>query len=304
VADPYRHVVFQGKKTTTPLGPLVGNRKRVPLTSRKLVPMHAVPPAEPELCVTESSFVKHVLRCGGFDPVHYRLGPLVRRVPACLRALRVPSIAAARHLLAEEPARIPVAVNSLFIGTTGFFRDSHVFDILREEIIPDLLRRPHFPKVWSAACSEGTELYSVAMLLAEHGPIPHGHLFGSDCRPEAIHASMRGWYPANFLENLPPEVFGGHLGLVNGRHLVSRELRDATRWEVADVFATDDHGTWDMILCRNLAIYLDATSIRALWEKLIHALAPDGILVVGKAEKISLPGLHRLAPCIYQKTTP
>lgn len=249
----------------------------------------------------ETSFVKHVLRGGGFDPNHYRLGPLVRRVPACLRALRVSSLPAARHLLAEEPALIPTAINALFIGTTGFFRDSQVFDVLREQIIPSLLLRPHFPKVWSAACSEGTELYSVAMMLAEHGPIPQGHLFGTDCRPAAIQASMRGWYPPNFLENLPPEVFGGHLGLVDGRHHISRELRDATRWEVSDVFSTEDSGVWDMILCRNLAIYLDAASIRALWEKLAHALAPDGILVVGKAEKISMPCLHRLAPCIYQK---
>jgi len=252
----------------------------------------------------ETSFVKHVLRKGGFDPAHYRLGPLVRRVPACLRALRAPSLPAARDLLAEEPARIPVAINALFIGTTGFFRDSHVFDILRERIIPDLLRRPHFPKVWSAACSEGTELYSVAMLLAEHGPIPHGHLYGTDCRPEAIQTSMRGWYPPNFLESLAPETFGGHLGLVSGRHLISRELREATRWEVADVFSTEDQSKWDMILCRNLAIYLDAASIRTLWEKLVRALAPEGILVVGKAEKITMPGLQRLAPCIYQKVTP
>ena len=200
--------------------------------------------------------------------------------------------------------RIPSAINSLFIGTTGFFRDSHVFDLLREQIIPDLLKRSHFPKVWSAACSEGTELYSVAMLLAEHGPIPRGHLYGTDCRPEAIQASMRGWYPPNFLENLSPDTFGGHLGLVNGRHMMSRELRDATRWGVADVFSTEDEAEWDMILCRNLAIYLDAASIRTLWEKLVRALASGGILVVGKAEKITMPGLHRIAPCIYQKVTP
>jgi chemotaxis methyl-accepting protein methylase len=73
------------------------------------------------------------------------------------------------------------------------------------------------------------------------------------------------------------------------------------RWRVQDALTISDYACWDLILCRNMAIYLDPEAIRDLWVRLSRALRPGGILVVGRAERPSGAHLRRLGPCIYAR---
>lgn len=237
----------------------------------------------------------------GLSAEAYRLPPLIRRVPACLRALRAASIAEAHVLLDRNPELMPRALDALFIGTTEFFRDRPVFDALQHSVIPGLLERKRHPRVWSAACSDGSELYSVAMTFALFGDLQEGQFLGTDCRQEAVDQARRGlfrWPGMRGLRDPQSSLF-----TLAGQDVsvISPEIRRATRWRTADVLADDPGGSWDMILCRNLAIYLDSAASSRLWEKLALALAPGGILVVGKAEKPLVPGLVKIHPSIYCK---
>jgi chemotaxis methyl-accepting protein methylase len=82
--------------------------------------------------------------------------------------------------------------------------------------------------------------------------------------------------------------------------IVDSSLSRAVHWQVADAFSFESRHPWDLILCRNLAIYLHAATAARLWNRLWNMLAPGGYLVVGKAEKPTV-GFIRVAPCVYRK---
>jgi chemotaxis methyl-accepting protein methylase len=250
----------------------------------------------------EASLLREILDLAGLDPLRYRLGPLLRRLPSCLRALRSGSVQDARQRLQSEPRAVPLALGALLIGTTSFFRDPAVFRDLEQTVIPALLERHPRPRVWSAACSDGGELHSVAMILASREALAPGHLLGTDFRASAIETATAGRYPAEAALAVPTDLAARFLVPDGHSVTVATVIRQALYWEQRDVFQEEGMpGSWDLILCRNLAIYLAPPAVEALWKRLSGALAPGGILVVGKAEKPRLPGFQPLAPCIFQK---
>jgi len=231
----------------------------------------------------------------------YRLPPMIRRIPACLRAIRAASIAEGHERLDKHPELMVRAVNALLIGTTDFFRDRPVFDALQHSVIPQMLEVKRHPRVWSAACSDGSELYSVAMTFALFGELQEGQFLGTDCRREVVDQARRGQFAKSRMCRLRQPQRS--LFTVNGQEFtgIAPEIRRATCWRTAEVLADNPGGPWDMILCRNLAIYLAPKALRGLWQMLADALAPGGVLVVGKAEKPVVPGLRKIHPSIYCK---
>jgi chemotaxis methyl-accepting protein methylase len=248
----------------------------------------------------EGTFLQWLFRRGGLDVRHYRTETLARRLPACLRKLRVANVGLARSALERNPQLIHDALGAMLIGVTGFFRDTTVFDELAGQVLPDLLRRKRLLRVWSVACSEGQELYSVAMLLAELGAGGGVELLGTDCRVEATRAAALGAYDLNAVRAVSAERLARHFDCLpasgatsddhrqrerTGLWRVKAPLRAMTRWRTADVLTTIEPGPWDLILCRNVAMYLRCNASAALWNQLAGAIARGGYMVLGKAER-------------------
>jgi chemotaxis protein methyltransferase CheR len=290
----FQHVHFRGASSA-------GRELKKPAVVVR--PVSLPPPARPQPAEDAATlFLRQILMQAGLNPLLYRTAPLIRRLPACLRALRVDTCSAAERLLATKPALVPKALESLLIGTTELFRDPAVFARLEQEVLPKLLLRLSRPRIWSAGCSEGAELYSVAMLMAKLGGLNGSLLLGSDCRQEAIERAKRGVYPLGE-RALPAHATKHCLQRPDGRIAISHELRQAVTWEQNDLLASRSLGTWDLILCRNLAIYLEPVAAEVLWMRLAEAIAPGGYLIVGKAEKPRVSSLRRVAPSIYCKCT-
>jgi chemotaxis methyl-accepting protein methylase len=233
----------------------------------------------------EEEVVRSILTKADLDAFAYRPDSLLRRLPACVRALEVKSPADCLSLLSDRPESLPAAIDSLLIGVTQFFRDAPVFDGLRTLVIPALRRSTSRPlRVWSIGCSNGAELYSVAVLLAEQGLLQGSVLLGTDCRPDAIEQANRSEYlrageiPPPFRRKYFEESPDGALKPI-------RMLRDRTEWRVADVLRDIECGPWDIVLCRNLAMYLNSPEAAKLWIRLAEVLRPGGFLVTGKAEQ-------------------
>lgn len=248
-------------------------------------------------------FVRWVLDYAGVDPDCYRSEPLARRLQACLRLLRARSIAEAWERLQQEPERMRLAVSTLLIGVTQFFREPAVFSYLDEVVFPKLSSRGAGLRVWSAGCADGAELYSVAMLLAERGLLEGSTLLGTDCRADAVRQAEWGWFEPARLESLDERLRHAYFVPHQRGWQVCHALREATRWRQQDAFAGAPAGEqpWDLILCRNLAIYLEPSAAARLWSVLAGSLRAGGILVVGKAERPEQPSLVRLAPCVLEK---
>jgi chemotaxis protein methyltransferase CheR len=189
--------------------------------------------------------------------------------------------------LHDDPAARARFRRSIAVSVSGLFRDPAQFDVLEHEVLPALMARGRAVTVWSAGCADGSELYSVAMLLERLGGLDRARLLGSDVLEENLALARRGRH---------------------GDVAIGGSLRARPRWERRDLTRDGPpHGRWRLVLCRNVAIYLAPAAREALHEMLAAALAPDGVLQIGRSERLSDPealGLRRIAPHTYRKASP
>lgn len=184
-----------------------------------------------------------------------------------------------RDASARERFRRSVAVSH-----SGFFRDPDQFELLEQRILPRLLEHVERLRVWSAGCANGLELWSLAIVLGRLGALESCHLLGTDLLEENLAVARAGVY--DVVEITPA-------------------LRGRTRWERHDL-ASDPPppGRWDVILCRNVAIYLAPAAKARVHRCLADALAPGGVLMLGRSERLGDPaalGLRRVERHVYER---
>lgn len=225
-----------------------------------------------------------------------------RRVPACLRQLRVTSAAAARKLLERQPELLPNVLNAMLVGVSEFFRDPPVFDHIADYVLPELLRTRPGLRVCSAGVSGGQEIYSIAILLAEAGALAQSTLLGVDCRTDAIRSAKRGLFNSSDMSGVNPGRRARFFRRSERNWEALPVIKNQIQWELQDLLALDAGGACDLILFRNVAIYFSETHCERAWVRLCDQLAPGGFLITGKAEKppASLP-LTRVVHSIYRK---
>lgn len=247
------------------------------------------------------AFYTWLFRQAGLGFERYRAKAMARRIGACLRAVGARDAQEAQKRIEAEPMLLRQAIDAILLGVTEFNRDPTVFETLAREILPRLRHRRRL-RIWSAACSDGHELYSVAMLLADAGLLHRSDLLGTDCRPDAIERARAGLFSPESLSKLHPTIRQRHF-VTTGPELAAAEpLRRAIRWKTADLFAGVQPGPWDLILWRNMAIYLTIDSAELIWRAMIDVLRPGGFLVIGKADHPPRElRLRRIAPCVVQK---
>ncbi len=254
----------------------------------------------------------------GLRAQRYRASIFLRRQAASLRALRAGSARDGAVALMRDAGAAERALSAVMIGVTSFFRDPRVFSTLRDHV--RAMHRGRGPlRVLSIGCSDGSELYSLAILMKEDGLLRGSRLLGIDCRPAAIAKAQEGLYSAQAIEAIPADLRFKYFNPVNRslqrcgkRQLlrISDRLRAACRWQVADAFTHglgEDAGKHDVILCRNLAIYLTPAAAGELWSMLVSQLRPGGLLLVGKAERPTPEVrslLIRRSRCLYQRRGP
>lgn len=236
----------------------------------------------------------------GIAAQRYRLLPVQRRLAACLRSVGARNVEEAYQRIDGDSALLELAINTVLLGVTEFVRDGAVFDAIESEIIAKWRFTTPKPRVWSAACSDGHELFSVAVLLAEAGLIHGATLLGTDCRRRAICQARTGVFPAGAVERLCASR-ARYFDIRGAQAVAGQHIRQSIEWSVADLFDGAEAGPWDLILWRNMAIYLTNDAAEQIWRALIRELSPSGYIVVGKADypPAGLP-LRRIAPCIYK----
>ena len=197
-------------------------------------------------------------------------------------------------VMGREPSLSQRVVEALLNNETFFFRDRSPFDQLSHTALPALAERRRESKtmrIWSAGCSTGQELYSLAMLFAEESVRWHGwtiDLMGSDVSESAVNRARAGLYTQ----------FEAQRGLGVTQMIrwfaesdegwrVAESLRRNVRFQVHNILEAPPHpGRFDIILCRNVLLYLSGDKKRAAFDRLSSALAPDGRLMLGAGETV------------------
>ena len=142
----------------------------------------------------------------------------------------------------------------------------------------------------------------MAVLLSEAGLLERSCLLGSDCRGEAIEHAKLGLYDATMLKLVPSATRDKYFQPVGQQWRPVEALRQQIHWKVADLLAGVEAGPWDIILWRNGAIYLKSRPAELVWRRLVSVLAPQGVLIAGKADRPPADaGLRQVARCIYRR---
>jgi chemotaxis protein methyltransferase CheR len=233
--------------------------------------------------------------------VEGRLGSLAERTgSASFRQLLVRAKSDASRALERS------IVDAITTNETLFFRDGAPFDLLRYKIVPELIDRRARTgsariRIWSAACSTGQELYSIAILLKEllGDPDRYGvQLVGTDISDEAIARASKGLFSAvEIARGLSEEFRGKYFFARAGGWHVRDEIRAMAAFRKMNLMQDfSGLGRFDVIFCRNVAIYFNDADRRTLFGRMERALEPGGSLVIG-----SMESLNAIAPQFESK---
>jgi chemotaxis protein methyltransferase CheR len=219
--------------------------------------------------------------------VESRLAPIARA--AALAGL--PELIAKLRVGTDE-ALAQSVVDAMATHETLFFRDKIPFDQLRDPVLPRLAASlpPGRPlRIWSAAASTGQEAYSLAILLREQPRLFAGRpveILATDISAGAIERARAGIYSQFEVQRgLPIRTLLDNFRQTEAGWEIRADLRRMVQFRVFNLL--DDFttlGRFDVVLCRNLLIYLDRPTKQRLLKKLAAALTPEGVLCLGGAE--------------------
>ena len=200
---------------------------------------------------------------------------------------------------------------------TDFFREPAHFDVLERRILPEVLasrsvRNASRLKVWSAAASNGAEAYTAAMVLAAaaaRGPRFDFAILGTDISTAMVAAATCAIYPESWVAPVPPAlrarfVLRAASGASEPQVRIAPELRAHVRFtqlNLIDRCYPVDRDV-DVILLRNVLIYFDAPTQKAVVRRLAAHLRPGGYLILGHTEAAigSAVGLSQTATSVFR----
>jgi two-component system CheB/CheR fusion protein len=232
-----------------------------------------------------------------FDFRNYKRSTLRRRIERRMSDRRCKSVAEYVTLLDHDPTEFESLVGSMLIKVTGFFRDKEMWDELSRKVLPQLLadRRPGEElRVWCAGCATGEEAFSVAILLAEAmGPAFQNQevkVFGTDADEKAVTYARHGIYTPEQVESVPKETLKTWFVEEPGGWAVRKEIRRSVVFGVNNLVSDAPISRLDLLICRNVFIYLDGALQRRVLTRFHYALRRHGVLVLGKSELIPFAG--------------
>jgi chemotaxis protein methyltransferase CheR len=254
------------------------------------------PDAIPELmwrCASE-----YIAHSAGLHFPPERRAELQRGLTSAAAELGFPDTHSCIEWLLEAPAcepRLHTLVSHLTIGDTYFFRERNTFDALAQHVLPELIRRgKRSLRLWSAACSTGEELYSLAILVQQVLPDWREWdvmILGTDINERSLHKAAEGIYGQWSFRNSPPgfrECF--FTQTAKGRYSIREEIRQRVRFARLNL-AQDNWpalvtgaNAMDVILCRKVLMYFSNERANRAAENLLISLTDDGWLAVSRSE--------------------
>jgi chemotaxis protein methyltransferase CheR len=194
-------------------------------------------------------------------------------------------------------------LSHLTTNFTRFFRENHHFDHLRTEVLPDLLARARSGgrvRIWSAACSDGQEPYSIALTVLSLMPNAADYDFrilATDIDPKILGLARTGAYDETALETVSPAMRKQWFQEVDiqGRRkfqIDDRVKRLITFNELNLMAQWPFKGTFDVIFCRNVVIYFDEPTQMKIWSRFAGLLPESGHLYIGHSERVSGEAKH------------
>jgi len=233
----------------------------------------------------------------GHDFSLYKKNTLFRRIERRKGVHQINKINNYVRFLQENPKEVEILFKELLIGVTSFFRDTALWEILKERVLPalvDELPDGHVLRAWVPGCSTGEEAYSLAIVFKEVIEKIKTYkkltiqIFATDLDKDAIEKARRGIFSSNITADVSPERISRHFTPEGEGYRVNTSIRELVVFAPQNVIKDPPFTKLDILSCRNMLIYMEPELQRKMIGLFYYSLNPGGIMILGTAETLGL----------------
>jgi len=233
----------------------------------------------------------------GHDFSLYKKNTLFRRIERRKGVHQIDKIQNYVRFLQENPQEVIILFKELLIGVTSFFRDTAVWEKLREDILPTLLEslpNGHVLRAWVPGCSTGEEAYSLAIVFKEAMEKTSKRknlslqIFATDLDADAIEKARKGNFSENITADVSPERLNRYFTVEAEGFRVNNAIREMVVFAPQNVIKDPPFTKLDILSCRNMLIYMEPELQKKLIALFNYSLNSGGIMILGTAETLGL----------------
>jgi two-component system, chemotaxis family, CheB/CheR fusion protein len=231
----------------------------------------------------------------GNDFTFYKKNTLYRRIERRMGIHKIEKIASYVHFLIVNPKEVDILFKELLIGVTNFFRDSAVWEKMKESIFPDFFANPTTGttlRAWIPGCSTGEEAYSLAIVFKEalEKFSPHGgislQIFATDLDNDAIETARKGLFPIGIAADVSPDRLNRFFVSTDEGYRINAEIREMVVFAQQNIVMHPPFTKIDILTCRNLLIYMEPELQKKILGLFYYCINPEGIMILGSSESL------------------
>ncbi|WP_248282157.1 CheR family methyltransferase [Mucilaginibacter robiniae] len=239
-----------------------------------------------------SELINLVKKIHGFDFSGYSKASFKRRLVRIMQLKKL-EFYDLKHLLINDHDFFQYFLEEVTVNVTEMFRDPLYYKALNAQVLPYLSTFQHI-KIWSAGCSTGEEVYSLAILLQEAGLRKKSFIYGTDVNTQVLKEAKKGIYSLrkikSYIENYQysglPGTLTDHFTILYDAATIHAELKQNTLFSVHNLISDQVFNEFQLITCRNVFIYFDSELQEKILDLFYRSLCPLGFLCLGSKEAI------------------
>ncbi len=229
----------------------------------------------------------------GIDFSYYKENTIIRRLERRLSINRFERLDDYLRLLSVSDKEKDILYRELLIGVTRFFRDEAAFEQIKENVLPKLIKKDTQElRIWSAGCSTGEEVYSLAMIIREymdeHKLSLEVKIFATDIDRQSLEFAGQANYPESIVSDIEPRLLAKYFKKRDNGYQVGETLRKMAIFATHNVLKDPPFSKLDLIVCRNLFIYFKPESQSNVLNIFRMAIKPGGFLFMGSSETLGV----------------
>ena len=243
---------------------------------------------------TLARILNHIHNITELDFTPYKRPTLARQIERRMGINKSASLKDYLNFIHENPKEAETLSRQFLIQVTKFFRDPEMWKALEEKVLPELVRAKASSRqplrVWSAGCSTGEEVYSIAILLREEIERQDKYvdvkIFASDIDKNSLDIARKAIYPESIVADVSLERLNKYFICKNSEYQVVETLRKMVVFSPHNILKDPPFNQIDLVICRNLLIYLQSPAQKRAISGLQYALNLNGTLVIGPSETV------------------
>ena len=237
------------------------------------------------------SILSSVHKNTNYDFQQYKPATIYRRISRRMMHTRKNHLKEYEQLVTSNADEAKLLAKEFFIGVTSFFRDKEAFDILYNDVFPNLVAQKNngdIIKIWITACSTGQEAYSIAILLdkflLQQNKVLDVKIFASDIDESAIEAASKAKYSLADIGNVDNEILSAYFIRHSNEYIILPRIRKQIVFAKHNIIKDPPFIKNDLVTCRNLLIYLNPSLQQTVLSILNFSLVRGGYLFLGSSE--------------------